>query len=122
METGEAKKMIKSNFFIAVSEKICQLKKDDLDFSLTKFYYKDDQIELGISGVKEINFILSFEEESVFLDNEEYKKAGGRPTYAAKEMIIYLLVLVNDGEVPGKLALPVLDKELFGHSPVVIPT
>jgi hypothetical protein len=113
---------VKSNFFIALSEKICKLQKEEgLKFSLTELAAKPEKkIQVGIIGQKEKTFKLSIEGKNFLLDNPEERKEGGRPVFEMEDMIIYLLIIANGGPVPGKLYLS--GEKIFSHFESVVPT
>lgn len=102
----------KKDFLVAISNKITELEKKGVKF-LLKFTDLGERIELTITGKKTIIFNLSFDGKAFFLENKEYRKPGGRPTFFQDDMIIYLLLLVNGGPIPGILTMS--DNELFKH-------
>jgi hypothetical protein len=103
----------KKDFLVAISNKITELEKKGVKF-LLKFTDLGEKIELVITtGKKTITFTLSFDGETFFLENQEYRKPGGRPTFYQDNMIIYLLLLVNGSPIPGILTMP--DYKAFKH-------
>ena len=112
---------VKSNFFIALSEKICKLQKKGLKFSLVELSAKpENKIQVGIIGQEKKTFNLSIDGKNFLLDNPEERKEGGRPVFGMDDMIIYLLIIANGGPVHGKLYMS--DEKIFSHFEAVIPT
>lgn len=99
---------IKSDFFIALSQRICDLKQQNFCFSLTSFFPKQGNVlEIGIVKKEEKRFQLTFDKEGVFsLENKEYCREDLKPTFRVEEMIDYLLVLVNGAQIHGTLMTP----------------
>lgn len=114
---------ISSDFFIAMSKRIGLLKKDGLVFDLRHFSLSENnQIKITILGKEERTFTLSIEKNTFFLDNPEERKAGGRPTFMLDDMVTYLLILANQGQVIGKLPMPGSESRRPKHFLAVVPT
>ena len=120
----EEQKRVKSNFFVAMSERIGRLRKDGEKFSLTKFNaLLADQFQISVmAGDKEKIFTLSFTDDLFFLDNIEEQKVEGRPVFYKDDMISYLLILANGGQIPGKLLMPGYEVKRMKHLESVNPT
>ncbi len=105
---------VKSNFFVAMSEKIELLKKSGEKFSLTKFtalLANQFQIGVSVSG-NEKHFILSFQDDLFYLEAIAEEKVNGRPVFSKDDMINYLLILANSGETPEGLQMFAKTKRL----------
>jgi len=102
----------KKDFLVAISNKITELEKKSVKF-LLKFTDLGEKMELIIAGKKTVTFTLSFDGKAFFLENKEYRKPGGRPTFFQDDMIIYLLLLVNGSPITSILTMP--DYKDFEH-------
>lgn len=102
----------KKNLLVAISNKISDLEKQGIKF-LLKFSDLGKTIELVVTGKKTITFTLSFDGQAFFLENPEHRTKHGRPTFFQDDMIIYLLILANEGPVIGKLVMPGVN--IFAH-------
>jgi hypothetical protein len=113
-----------NNFLIVSNNRVFDLKKLGINLSLTSFHdYNDNKIKIGFSIAEEKTFIVSKKNESFFLEDDKYRKSGGRPTFGVMEdMIDYLLVLTNGGQVAGKLMLPGEEEKRFSKEHIIVPT
>lgn len=121
----EEQKCFKSNFFVAMSERIGLLKKDGEKFSLTKFkalFATNFQIGIVVAGKKEKIFTLSFQKDLFYLENVEDQKVEGRPVFYEEDMINYLLILANGSQIPGKLLMPDYEGSRMKHLEKVVPS
>lgn len=120
----EEQKCVASNFFVAMNEKIELLRKDGENFSLFNFkVFSVDSFQIGvIVHKKEKIFTLSFKYDLFFLENDEYQKIHGRPVFHQDEMISYLIVLANNGQIPRKLIMQGYERRRMQHLESVIPT
>gem|GEM_PF-5286349 len=81
-----------------------------------------NNLQIGVvAHGKEKIFSLSFTHELFFLDNVEAKKVDGRPVFYKDDMVSYVLILANGGQIPGKLLMPGYDKRMR-HLEAVVPT
>lgn len=116
---------IKSDFFIALSQRVCDLKQQGIHFILLSFCPKSgNSLEVGLvknQGDDEKKFKLTFDEKGIFfLENEEYRKKGGRPALQITDMVDYILVLVNGSQIYGTLMVP--GHRRFKHLETISPT
>jgi hypothetical protein len=118
----------KSDFFIAMSQRICDLRQRSIIFSLISFSSEvGKSFKISVAKgekdnlEKEKTFNLTFDDKKVFfLNDEEYLKKGGRPTLTMIDMIDYLLVLVNGKQVYGTLMVPGFKQ--YKHLEAISPT
>lgn len=120
----EEQKCVKSNFFVAMSERIGRLQKDGEKFSLIKFKaLLDNNFQIGvIANENEKIFTLSFTDDLFYLENVEDQKVEGRPVFYEDDMISYLLILANGGQIPGKLMMPDYEGSRMKHLEKVVPS
>ena len=112
-----------NNFLIVANDRVCELKKAGINIELTSFLDHGKKVEIGFTAENEKKFTISTDGKMFFLENDECRKPGGRPTYILeKDMIDYILVIVNGGQVPGKLTFPGEEEKKFTKEPRVIPT
>lgn len=101
-----------SDFFIAMSKRICDLRQSGLIFDLRHFaFLAKNQAEITIMCRKESTFRLLFENGLFSLDNLEYKPSVCRPAFTLDDMVTYLLILTNKGAIPGHLVMPTRQKK-----------
>ncbi len=117
------KSCVKNRFLIEALKKECKLKKLGLNLPILKFTDNGKDIEIVIIGDgKEKKFTISFLGENAYLENKEYQAIGGRPTFYLGDMVTYLFVLANGGQVFGKLMYPGTEEKRLIRIPAVIPT
>jgi len=104
----------KKNLLVVISNKIADLEREGIKF-LLKFTDLGEKFELAITatGKKTMLFILSVDDQALFLENPEFRTENGRPTFFPDDMIVYLLILANGGQIIGKLNMP--GENMFEH-------
>ena len=112
----------RNKLLIVANDRVHDLHKLGLNISLTSFKDFKNMVEIGFTGQEEKKFMLSCKGEMFFLENPEYMATGGRPTFMLEDMIDYLLVLTNGGQIIGKLMLPGEEEKRFSKEAIVVPT